>query len=147
MLESFLHTPSTRCSVDHFVPVTPNAKWRRFWESLPNGENSRTLLQSTNLMDGLSTKVQDHKFPKPKIELKLLYLKGERQEGRWAERRPKGFAEVREILKKMLLKRYAPVHKLLHKTLDTTRHGTTEVCGKATPWTRTRAKYKRGKET
>ncbi|MDM7323399.1 MAG: hypothetical protein P3W93_000105, partial [Thermus sp.] len=39
------------------------------------------------------------------------------QEERWAERRLKGFAEVREVLEKMLLKRYAPrTQTLTHKS-------------------------------
>ena len=32
----------------------------------------------------------------------------ERQEGRWAERKLKGFSEVKEVLEKMLQERYAP---------------------------------------
>ncbi|SDF34196.1 hypothetical protein SAMN04488243_1431, partial [Thermus arciformis] len=39
---------------------------------------------------------------------KLLYLESERQEGRWAERKLKGFSEVKEVLEKMLQERYAP---------------------------------------
>jgi putative transposase len=39
---------------------------------------------------------------------KLLYLESERQEGRWAERRLKGFSEAREVLEKMLQERYPP---------------------------------------
>jgi hypothetical protein len=37
-----------------------------------------------------------------------LYLESERQEGRWAERRLKGFGDVKEVLEKMLQERYAP---------------------------------------
>ncbi len=40
------------------------------------------------------TKVRDHKFPKEEAVYKLLYLESERQEGRWAERKLKGFSEV-----------------------------------------------------
>jgi putative transposase len=48
---------------------------------------------------------------------KLLYLESERQEGRWAERRLKGFAEVQEVLEGMLLERYAPrTQTLTHKS-------------------------------
>ncbi|MBT9258664.1 MAG: IS256 family transposase [Clostridiales bacterium] len=71
-------------------------------------------LRSTNLMERFirevrrGTKVRDHKFPKEEAVYKLLYLESERQEGRWAERRLKGFAEVKEVLEKMLLERYAP---------------------------------------
>ncbi|MFX4955854.1 transposase, partial [Acinetobacter baumannii] len=69
-------------------------------------------LRSTNLMERFirevrrGTKVRDHKFPRPESVFKLLYLEAERQEGRWSERRLKGFAEVREVLEKMLLERY-----------------------------------------
>lgn len=74
------------------------------------------------------TKVRDHKFPKEEAVYKLLYLESERQAasrsehlaGRWAERKLKGFSEVKEVLEKMLQERYAPVHRLLHITLDTT---------------------------
>lgn len=71
-------------------------------------------LRSTNLMERFirevrrGTKVRDHKFPRPEAVFKLLYLEGERQEGRWAERKLKGFAEVREVLERMLQERYAP---------------------------------------
>lgn len=71
-------------------------------------------LRSTNLVERWirevrrGTKVRDHKFPSPEAVYKLLYLAGEGQEGRWAERRLKGFAEVREELEKMLMERYAP---------------------------------------
>jgi len=53
------------------------------------------------------TNVRDHKFPKEGAVYKLLYLESERQEGRWAERRLKGFAEVQEVLEGMLQERYA----------------------------------------
>ena len=63
------------------------------------------------------TKVRDHKFPRPESVFKLLYLEAERQEGRWSERRLKVFAEVREVLEKMLLERYAPrTQTLTHKS-------------------------------
>ena len=70
-------------------------------------------LRSTNLMERFireirrGTKVRDHKFPKEEAVYKLLYLESERQEGRWAERRPKGFAAVKEVLERMLQERYA----------------------------------------
>ena len=57
-------------------------------------------LRSTNLMERFirelrrGTKVRDHKFPKAEAVYKLLYLESERQEGRWAERKLKGFSEV-----------------------------------------------------
>lgn len=80
-------------------------------------------LRSTNLMEKFirevrrGTKVRDHKFPRPESVFKLLYLEAERQEGRWSERRLKGFAEVREVLEKMLLERYAPrTQTLTHKS-------------------------------
>ncbi|MFN3180325.1 MAG: transposase, partial [Thermus sp.] len=80
-------------------------------------------LRSTNLMERFirevrrGTKVRDHKFPRPESVFKLLYLEAERQEGRWSERRLKGFAEVREVLEKMLLERYAPrTQTLTHKS-------------------------------
>jgi putative transposase len=47
---------------------------------------------------------------------KLLYLESERQEGRWAERRLKGFSEAREALEKMLQERYAPRTQTLTHT-------------------------------
>lgn len=71
-------------------------------------------LRSTNLVERWirevrrGTKVRDHRFPSPEAVYELLYLEGERQEGRWAERRLKGFAEVREVLERMLQERYAP---------------------------------------
>jgi putative transposase len=71
-------------------------------------------LRSTNLMERFireirrGTKVRDHKFPSEGAVYKLLYLESERQEGRWAERRLKGFSEAREALEKMLQERYAP---------------------------------------
>ena len=71
-------------------------------------------LRSTNLMERFmrevrrGTKVRDHRFPRPEAVFKLLYLEAERQEGRWAVQRWKGFAEVREVLEKMLRERYAP---------------------------------------
>lgn len=71
-------------------------------------------LRSTNLMERFirelrrGTKVRDHKFPKEEAVYKLLYLESERQEGRWAERKLKGFSEVKEVLEKMLQERYAP---------------------------------------
>ncbi|RTI02019.1 transposase, partial [Thermus scotoductus] len=71
-------------------------------------------LRSTNLMERFirelrrGTKVRDHKFPKAEAVYKLLYLEPERQEGRWAERKLKGFSEVKEVLEKMLQERYAP---------------------------------------
>jgi putative transposase len=55
-------------------------------------------LRSTNLMERFireirrGTKVRDHKFPSEEAVYKLLYLESERQEGRWAERRLKGFS-------------------------------------------------------
>ncbi|MEZ0347872.1 MAG: IS256 family transposase, partial [Thermus sp.] len=55
--------------------------------------------------------------PRPESVFKLLYLEAERQEGRWSERRLKGFAEVREVLEKMLLERYAPqTQTLTHRS-------------------------------
>lgn len=62
------------------------------------------------------TKVRDHKFPKEEAVYKLLYLESERQAAsrsehlaeRWAERKLKGFSEVKEVLEKMLQERYAP---------------------------------------
>ena len=79
-------------------------------------------LRSTNLMERFirelrrGTKVRDHKFPKEEAVYKLLYLESERQAasrsehlaGRWAERKLKGFSEVKEVLEKMLQERYAP---------------------------------------
>ncbi|RTG96615.1 IS256 family transposase, partial [Thermus scotoductus] len=80
-------------------------------------------LRSTNLMERFirevrrGTKVRDHKFPKGEAVYKLLYLESERQEGRWAERRLKGFAEVQEVLEGMLRERYAPrTQTLTHKS-------------------------------
>ena len=80
-------------------------------------------LRSTNLMERFireirrGTKVRDHKFPRPESVYKLLYVEGERQEGRWAERRLKGFAEAQEILERMLLERYTPqTQTLTHKS-------------------------------
>jgi hypothetical protein len=44
------------------------------------------------------------------------YLGSERQEGRWAERRLKGFGDVKEVLEKMLQERYAPRTQTLTHT-------------------------------
>ncbi len=71
-------------------------------------------LRSTNLMERFirevrrGAKVRDHRFPRPEAVFKLLYLEGEHLEGRWAERKLKGFAEAREVLERMLQERYAP---------------------------------------
>jgi putative transposase len=71
-------------------------------------------LRSTNLMERFirevrrGTKVRDHKFPKEEAIYKLLYLEAERQEGRWEERRLKGFDQAKETLEEMLCERYAP---------------------------------------
>jgi len=80
-------------------------------------------LRSTNLMERFirevrrGTKVRDHKFPGEGAVYKLLYLESERQEGRWAERKLRGFVEVREVLEKMLLERYVPrTQTLTHKS-------------------------------
>jgi putative transposase len=79
-------------------------------------------LRSTNLMERFireirrGTKVRDHKFPSEEAVYKLLYLESERQEGRWAERRLKGFSEAREVLEKMLQERYAPRTQTLTHT-------------------------------
>jgi putative transposase len=79
-------------------------------------------LRSTNLMERFireirrGTKVRDHKFPGEEAVYKLLYLESERQEGRWAERRLKGFSEARETLEKMLQERYAPRTQTLTHT-------------------------------
>ncbi|AEG34367.1 transposase mutator type (plasmid) [Thermus thermophilus SG0.5JP17-16] len=80
-------------------------------------------LRSTNLMERFirevrrGTKVRDYKFPRPEAVFKLLYLEGERQEGRWGERKLKGFAEARETLERMLEERYAPrTQTLTHKS-------------------------------
>ena len=59
------------------------------------------------------------------MAVKLLYLESERQAalrsehlaGRWAERKLKGFSEVKEVLEKMLQERYAPrTQTLTHKS-------------------------------
>lgn len=80
-------------------------------------------LRSTNLMERFirevrrGTKVRDHKFPGEGAVYKLLYLESERQEGRWAERKLKGFADVQEVLERMLQERYAPrTQTLTHKS-------------------------------
>jgi putative transposase len=79
-------------------------------------------LRSTNLMERFireirrGTKVRDHRFPSEGAVYKLLYLESERQEGRWAERRLKGFSEAREALEKMLQERYAPRTQTLTHT-------------------------------
>jgi len=79
-------------------------------------------LRSTNLMERFireirrGTKVRDHKFPSEEAVYKLLYLESERQEGRWAERRLKGFGDVKEVLEKMLQERYAPRTQTLTHT-------------------------------
>jgi len=76
-------------------------------------------LRSTNLIERFigeirrGTKVRDHRFPTVEAVYKLLYLESERQEGRWAEGRPKGFAEAKEVLEGMLQERYAPCTQTL----------------------------------
>jgi putative transposase len=78
-------------------------------------------LRSTNLIERFigeiarGTKVRDHRFAKTEAVYKLLYLESERQEGRWAERRLKGFAEAKEVQEGMLQERYSPcTHTLTH---------------------------------
>ncbi|WP_253665056.1 transposase, partial [Thermus scotoductus] len=89
-------------------------------------------LRSTNLMERFirevrrGTKVRDHKFPKGEAVYKLLYLESERQEGRWAERRLKGVAEVQEVLEGMLRERYAPRTQTLTPQY-TSKRGTTPL--------------------
>jgi len=79
-------------------------------------------LRSTNLMERFireirrGTKVRDHKFPNPDAVYKLLYLEGERQEGRWSERKLRGFAEAQEVLEKMLQERYASLTQAVTQT-------------------------------
>jgi hypothetical protein len=59
----------------------------------------------------------EHKFPGEGAAYKLLYLESERQGGRWFERRLKCFAEVGEVLERMLQERYAPrTQTLTHKS-------------------------------
>ncbi len=53
--------------------------------------------------------MRDHKFPSEEAVYKLLYRESEKQEGR---------AEAKEVLEGMLQEQYAPVHRLLHKVLD-----------------------------
>jgi len=73
-----------------------------------------SYLRSTNLLERLireirrGTKVRDHKFPKPEAVSKLLSLESERQEVKWSEKKRKGFAEVQEVLERMLQERSAP---------------------------------------
>lgn len=83
-------------------------------------------LRSTNLMERFirevrrGTKVRDHKFPGEGAVYKLLYLESERQEGRWAERKLKGFADVQEVLERMLQERYAPRTQTLTQKFQAT---------------------------
>ncbi|WP_436410829.1 hypothetical protein, partial [Thermus scotoductus] len=44
----------------------------------------------------------------PFIHIPLHIIPYTTQEGRWAERKLKGFSEVKEVLEKMLQERYAP---------------------------------------
>jgi putative transposase len=63
------------------------------------------------------TKVRDHKFPSEGAVYKLLYLECERQEGKWEERKLRGFAEAKETLEQMLRERYFPsTQTLTHKS-------------------------------
>ncbi len=62
------------------------------------------------------TKVRNHKFLGPGAICKLVYLESERQKEKGVKRRLKGFGEAWEILEKVLLKCYAPIHKLLDTT-------------------------------
>ena len=80
-------------------------------------------LRSTNPMERLireirrGTKVRDHKFPSAGAVYKLLYLECERQEGKWEERKRRGFAEAKETLEQMLRERYFPcTQTLTHKS-------------------------------
>jgi len=68
-------------------------------------------LKSTNLIEQFfrelrrSTKVRDHKFPRPESVYKLVYLESERREGRWNRRLP-GFAEAAEDIEALFKARY-----------------------------------------
>ena len=80
-------------------------------------------LRSTNPMERLireirrGTRVRDHKFPSEGAVYKLLYLECERQEGKWEERKRRGFAEAKETLEQMLWERYFPcTQTLTHKS-------------------------------
>jgi len=80
-------------------------------------------LRSTNPMERLireirrGTKLRDHKFPSEGAVYKLLYLECERQEGKWEERKRRGFAEAKETLEQMLRERYFPcTQTLTHKS-------------------------------
>jgi len=56
-----------------------------------------------------------HRFPREGAD-KLLYLEREGQEGKWEERKPRGFAEAKETLEQMLRERYLPcTQTLTHK--------------------------------
>ena len=57
-----------------------------------------------------------HKFPSEGAVYKLLYLECERQEGKWEERKRRGFAEAKETLEQMLRERYFPCTQTLTHT-------------------------------
>lgn len=61
--------------------------------------------------------MRDHKFPRPEAVSSSCTWRGKRQERRWAERKLKGFAEVQEVLGRILQERYAPrTQTLKHKS-------------------------------
>ena len=74
-------------------------------------------------MERFIREVRDHEFPEAEVVYELLYLESEKQGGKRAERRLKGFAEGEGVLKGTLQKRYVPVHRLFQRTLDMTIPG------------------------
>jgi Transposase and inactivated derivatives len=78
-------------------------------------------LRSTNLIEQFfrelrrSTKVRDHKFPKPESVYKLVYLEAERREGRWDRKLP-GFADVQEEINDLFNARYPATQTSTQKT-------------------------------
>ncbi len=77
-------------------------------------------LKSTNLIEQFfrelrrSTKVRDHKFPKPEAVYKLVYLESERREGRWNRKLP-DFSEAAEAVEALFEVRYPVTQDLTQK--------------------------------
>ncbi|WP_157205959.1 transposase [Calidithermus timidus] len=62
-----------------------------------------------------STKVRDHKFPKPQAIYKLVYLEAERREERWS-RKLAGFDDVQEDIERLFNLRYPKTQTSTQRT-------------------------------
>ena len=84
----------------------PEPLWRYLKSTNPTEQFFRELRRST--------KVRDHKFPRPESVYKLVYLESERREGRWNRRLP-GFAEAAEGIEALFEAEYPVTQSLTQK--------------------------------